>query len=183
MPFIVALVSSLIVFSSIGVGAAPLELRNLGVSADTQGLHLGFDVDVMNAMPLRDLLQRGEAIEVRLDASVSRVRWGFWGQEVGSAHYRARVQADPVRQECVMTEDNQTHIFACTELESVLPRLWRHRDLLLAPFDPAVRQQHYIVQVDFRVVRSDMPVWLMVPLFFLDWDLVPRMRYDVNFDY
>lgn len=183
MPLMVALVSSLMVLSCMGAAAAPLELRNLGVSADTRGLHLGFDVDVVDAAPLWDLLKRGEAVEVRVDATASRRRLGLWNQEVGNAQYRARVQADPVRQECVVTEANQTHAFACAELGRALLRLWRHRDLLLGPFDPSLRQQQYVVQVDFRVVRSDMPVWLTVPLFFLDWDLVPRTRYDVTFDY
>jgi hypothetical protein len=153
------------------------------VSADAQGLHLGFDVEVVEAAPLLTLLQRGEAVEIRVDATASRTRLGLWGQEVGRAQYRARVQADPVRQECVMTEADQTHAFACGELARALPRLWRHRNLLLGPFDPSLRQQQYTVQVDFRVVRSDMPEWLTVPLFFLDWDLVPRVRYDLTFDY
>jgi len=183
MPLIVALLASLSVFSCMGAVAAPLELRNLGVSADAQGLHLGFDVEVVEAAPLLTLLQRGEAVEIRVDATASRTRLGLWNQEVGRAQYRARVQADPVRQECVMTEADQTHAFACGELARALPRLWRHRNLLLGPFDPSLRQQQYTVQVDFRVVRSDMPVWLTVPLFFLDWDLVPRVRYDLTFDY
>lgn len=162
----------------------PVVLRNLGVHADGRELRLGFDVELTDAGPLQALLARGEAVEVRVRAAAKRLRLGLWGEELGEAEYRARVQADPVRQECAVVEaDGAGHTFPCADLERAVSRLWRHRDLRLGAFDPAVRQQHYEVRVEFRVVRSDMPAWVTVPLFFLDWDLVPRQRYELTFDY
>ncbi len=162
----------------------PLAVRNMVIHADHRGLRLGFDVEITDAAPLQQLLERGETVEVQVHATVKRLRLGFWGEEVGKREYRSRIHADPVRQECTVVEMEAAPLaFPCADLPRVLGRLWRHRDLELGAFDAAVRHQHYEVEVEFRAVRSDMPAWVKVPLFFLDWDLVPRQRVVLAFDY
>jgi hypothetical protein len=163
--------------------AQPLALRNLGIQADPSGLHLGFDVELTEVDHLVALLERGESLEVRIQARVERLRLGLWGEDIGQGQYQAVLQANPIRQQCTLQEGNSTHEFPCAQLASELGRLWHHRTLFLASFESQVRGQRFEVTVDFRVMRSTVPAWISVPLFFIDWDVVPRQQYQLVFQY
>ena len=158
-------------------------LAGMGVDNRDGAASIGFNIVIVDAVPLLDALQSGGAFEVSCEAELFRHRPAMWDVFMGKAAYSCQMVSNSMARECVVRDLRGSHTFSFDTLRDNLNRFWTGLTLPLAPWDQIERNNLYKVRMTFTILRTNMPQWVSKPLFFVDWDLVPETVYEVTFEY
>lgn len=158
-------------------------LTNLGVDNRNDALSVGFNIEIRDAAPLLDALQGSGTFDVTCQADIVRRRPAMWDQFMGSATYSCQLISNTIARECMVRDARGAHTFAFAQLAAELNRYWHGVAIPLVDWQNIERNNVYALRVTFKIVRSNVSQWLSKPLFFVDWNLVPEIVYELDFEY
>jgi len=163
--------------------AAPLSITDLGVDNSADSVSVGFSIVVEDMAPLMDALKNGGDYEVLCTSKLYRRRAGIWNSFLNEASYTCILSSRPIARECQVHDQRGTHTFEFATLQDDLNRYWSRVSLPMGSWEMIERGSAYRVVLTFKVSRTNVPGWVGKPLFFVTWDLVPEVAYELDFDF
>jgi hypothetical protein len=165
------------------VSAEFISIGNLGVDNAEGSVSVGFNIVVNDIDPLLQALQDGGEYELICAGTLYHRRAGFWNTQLAESSYNCSLSANPIARECVVRDYRGSHTFEFSDLRTDLNRFWADLALSMGSWDMVERNRLYRVMLTFRIKRTNAPPWVSRSLFFVNWDLLPEVVYELEFDY
>lgn len=169
--------------SASGARANSISITDLGVDNAAGAVSVGFSIVVNDMAPLMEALQNGGDYEVHCAAKLYHRRAGFWDSFLSEGSYSCMVSSKPIARECQVQDGRGVHTFDFQGLQDELNRHWSRLSIPMGSWDMIERGAAYRVVLTFKITRTKIPAWVSKPLFFVSWDLIPEVVYELDFDF
>ena len=163
--------------------AEPIAVTDLGVDNSKGAVSVGFSIVVHDEAPLLEILQDGGDYEVRCTGKLYHRRAGFWDEFLSEASYVCLMTGKPIARECLLQDHRGSHTVDFSTLRKDLNQFWSHLSLPMGSWEQIQRNRAYKVVLSFKITRTNISQWIRKPLFFVSWDFVPEVAYELNFDF
>ena len=171
------------VFCVSSLWANSISISDLGVDNAAGAVSVGFSIVVNDVAPLLGALQNGGEYTVQCTSKLYHRRAGFWDSFLSEAEYTCVLSSKPIARECLVRDQRGTHSIEFSELQSELNRFWSRISVPMGTWEMIERGSAYRVVLAFKITRTNIPGWVSKPLFFVSWELVPEVVYELDFDF
>ena len=161
--------------------AQELLLSNLVLNNFEGKIRVRFGVEPTGLDRIRQSLEAGERLALRLTARLALKRDYVWNQEVNSAAWESTLRR--LRGGDFVVTLPGHGAMADKELASLFHKAWNEIVVDLGPWDSLERGQTYVVTLELSLVRLDVSPWLKKSLFFWPFDAAPPVSYQLDFTY
>lgn len=151
---------------------------------DTQEDHLVamLSIDVEEFEKIQKSLHEGNKISMIFTVKLYRHRTLFWNKNIREKTIEVEMEKDLLSEEYIVKFPDKT--FTLQELqEDSFDALFEDISIKLAPLEELIPGREYRLQVGIRVISRDVPQWIKTTLFFLSWDIVREVSYEMEFSF
>lgn len=151
---------------------------------DTQEDHLVamLSIDVEEFENLQQSLHEGNKLSMICTVNLQRHRNLFWNKNIREKTIEIDMEKDLLSEEYIIKFPDKT--FTLKELqEDSFDELFEGISIKLAPLEELVPGRKYRLQIGIKVISRDVPQWIKATLFFLSWDIIPEVRYEMEFSF
>ncbi len=126
-------------------------------------------------------LKEGTSAVLICEGELIRRRNFFWDEAVGAAASESLIRYEPLSREYILERGGEDQPLRHKNLAALVERGWRSLALDLGPFNRLTPGESYALELRVRLKRQDVPLWVKNSLFFWSWELVPEVRYRLDF--
>lgn len=180
---IFTLVSIFLCYFSGLAQASAVGVTNLGVNNAQGMVAVDFSLVVQDEFAVLEALHDGGEFEVTCTAKLYNRRMGIWNEFLAEDSYICTLSSNPIAREFRVQDQRGTRIFEFSDLADALNGFWSGLSLTMGNWEIIERNKVYKVVLTFKVSRTNVPGWVSKSLFFVEWDLVPELSYEFEFDY
>ncbi len=175
--------------------AASLDLSNLVLNNHDGKIQVRFGLSIPDLAPLHTALAEGEVLALRLDARLSRKGELLWDRQVAETSRMAVLRkagdeyvvepssASPAPDSSRTAATPEVPAVSGPDLAEVLRRAFGEMTMDLGSWDLLERGEAYVLVLGIGLGRGDVSAFLRNALFFWSFDVVPKVRYRLDFTY
>jgi len=129
----------------------------------------------------RALKEGTSAVLILRGRTSSAAATSSWDEAVGAAASESLIRYEPLSREYILERGGEDQPLRHKNLAALVERGWRSLALDLGPFNRLTPGESYALELRVRLKRQDVPLWVKNSLFFWSWELVPEVRYRLDF--
>lgn len=163
--------------------AQRLTLTNLVVDNQEGRIKVRYGLDIKAEAAVDEALKRGEVLALECKAVLARKRDYVWNRDVARAELESTlVLNDGGPYQILMPSKRQEH-YRGRDLALLMREAWGTLSMDLGAWNMLERGFVYSLSVEIRLVRREVPDWVKTTVFFWNFDVVPPVKYQLDFSY
>ncbi|WP_243439113.1 DUF4390 domain-containing protein [Fundidesulfovibrio soli] len=180
----------LILFLVSGLAAWPgtahaqrITLTNLVVDNQEGRVKVRFGLGIKAEEAVHEALTRGEVLALECKAVLGRKRDYVWNKDVARAEMSSELvlhEGGPYQ--IVLPSKRQEH-YRGRDVALLMKEAWGTLSMDLGEWSQMERGFTYSLSLEIRLVRREVPEWVKNTVFFWNFDLVPPVKYQLDFSY
>ncbi len=125
----------------------------------------------------------GAELGLMARVTLSRRRTAWMDATLAEREMATLIGYDPLSKEFHVSPPDGGKSAKGKDLGELLGRFWTDAILELAPWDGLERGNDYVLDLEMRLARKDVPGWIRTTLFFWSWDVIGATTYRLDFSY
>lgn len=163
--------------------AQRVSLSNLVVDNMGGRIAVRFGVDPKPLEPLREALEEGGTLALECRAALSLKRDYVWNRTVSEGFFGSSLSQDSAKAYEVVIPGRRQERIRGKDLGLVLREAWGELVVDLGDWSLLTRGQAYVLDLEIRLVRQNVPRWKKNALFFWNFDVISPAKYQLDFSY
>jgi len=183
VPFLVFLLVSVLSAWAGTAHAQRITLTNLVVDNQEGRVKVRFGLDIKAEAAVSEALTRGEVLALECKASLARKRDYVWNKDVTRGELLSELvlhEGGPYQ--IVLPARRQEH-YRGRDLALLMKEAWGTLSMDLGEWSHLERGFVYSLSLEIRLVRREVPEWVKNTVFFWNFDVVPPVKYQLDFSY
>jgi hypothetical protein len=163
--------------------AQRITLTNLVVDNQEGRIKVRYGLDIKAEAAVNEALMRGEVLALECKASLSRKRDYVWNTSVARAEMDSElVLRDGGPYQIILPSKRQEH-YRGRDVALLMREAWGTLSMDLGAWSSLERGFVYSLSLEIRLVRREVPEWVKNTVFFWNFDVVPPVKYQLDFSY
>lgn len=162
-------------------GAQLLSLDNLVLDNQSGRIHLRFGLSLAEMDQVQTVLQEGVDLWMFGTARLIAKRMILPNQVLNEVQIEHVLEWNPLAQVFELTLPQKEHLMKNKGLQQLIDTHWREITMDMGEWSMLAPDQTYHLELEISLDRRDIPVWMRRVLFFWSWEVIPPIRYELEF--
>lgn len=158
-----------------------LSLNNLVLDNQSGRIHLRFGLGLAELEQVRGVLQEGVDLWMFGTARLIAKRMILPNQVLSEVQVEHVLEWNPLAQVFELTLPQKEHLMKNKDLQQLIDIHWREISMDMGEWSMLTPEQTYHLELEISLDRRDIPVWMRRVLFFWSWEVIPPIRYELEF--
>ncbi len=164
------------------VRAQTLDFSSFLIDTHKDHLVAVFSIDIQDFEKIRDAMHDGNKMSMHCSIQLYRHRTLFWNKKIHEKTIVIDLEKDLLTGEYLIIFPDKT--YKLQELkEDSFDALFKDMSINLSPLEKITPGRNYRLQIGIRVISRDVPKWIKATLFFLPWDIIKEVKYEMDFSF
>jgi len=180
--FIFSIVIGVSFFQTEDSKAQPLDFSSFLIDTQEDYLVAMFSIDIEDFEKIQEALHDGNKITMICTIMLKRHRTLFWNKKIREKTIEVDMEKDLLSEEYRIKFPDQTYTLKKIQEDS-FDKIFENIGVKLAPLEELIPGRKYRLNLGIRVISRDVPQWIKTTLFFLSWDIVREVNYEMEFSF
>ena len=177
------LLLAMCLLAPVPVAAQHLILDKLVLDNRSGNVAARFTTHIDDISRIEEELADGAELGLIARVTLSRQRTAWVDATLAEREMVTLMGYDPLSKEYLVSPPLGGKEAKGKDLGLLLEKFWRDAIVELAPWSGLERGHDYVLDLEIRLTRKDVPGWIRTTLFFWSWDVIGVTTYRLEFSY